>query len=115
MSQLGFQAGIKVANAEPFDELRTAIHRAFAPETLERFYNKLKKSGVRVRDFGSVLERGLLEQVDEQLGDSGRTAKQLYESLSVAEQGLVRELYLTAVEAVNPQIREKYSKLYRYY
>jgi len=116
MSQSDFgQAGINVEQAGELDKLRAAILRVFAPEGVERFLRRLQKSAVGARDFEGVLERRLLEQADEQLGNSGRTAKQLYQSLPAAQQGLVRELYLTTVEAVSPELREHFNKLYRYY
>ncbi len=41
--------------------------------------------------------------------------KQLYEALTVSDQAQMREFYLTTLEEVDLPLREKFSKLYRYY
>ena len=46
---------------------------------------------------------------------SGKTAQQFYDALAVTNQAQIREFYLTALEAVDLPLREKYKKLYRYY
>ena len=48
-------------------------------------------------------------------GPSGRSARSLYDSLPVSDQAQMRELYLTALESIELGLREKYSKIYRYY
>jgi hypothetical protein len=53
--------------------------------------------------------------LDERLAGAGRTASQWWAELPVPDQGQLREFYLTAVEAVNPGLREKYVKIYRNY
>ena len=58
---------------------------------------------------------GLLEAADPALTKGGKGAKQLYEALSVSDQAQIRECYLTALEDIELPLREKYSKLYRYY
>ncbi len=65
----------------------------------------LTGSTIRIRDFESVLGRGLL-------GD-GTRAK--YEGLGDADQGQIREFYLASLEHVAPEVREKFFKLYAYY
>ena len=62
-----------------------------------------------------VLREKLLEQADRGLGKSGRSAQQWYDALSVGDQAQVREFYLTALEAVDLPLREKFKQLYRYY
>jgi len=42
-------------------------------------------------------------------------ARSLYESLTVPDQGQIRELYLLKIEEVDPALRARFSKLYRYY
>jgi hypothetical protein len=39
----------------------------------------------------------------------------LYLALTVSDQAQIREFYLTALEAVDLGLREKFSKVYRYY
>jgi hypothetical protein len=62
-----------------------------------------------------VLNKRVLDEVDETLSRSGKTALELYNSLSVSDQAQMRELYLTALESLELGLREKYSKIYRYY
>jgi hypothetical protein len=57
----------------------------------------------------------LFEQADLTLAKSGKSARQLYDALTVNDQAQVREFYLTTLEAVDLLLREKYNKLYRYY
>jgi hypothetical protein len=57
----------------------------------------------------------LLVQLDERLAGSGRTASQMVCGTAGPGQGQLREFYLTAVEAVDPGLREKYAKIYRNY
>ena len=57
----------------------------------------------------------VLQQWDVRLAGAGRTASQWYAELPVPDPWQLRELYLTAVEAVNPGLREKYAKIYRNY
>jgi len=116
MSQAGFeQAGIEVQQKAAFDLLRGAIERVFAPDRVERFLQKLDRKNLSIRQFEEVLGKSVFEQLDEQLARSGKTARQLYAGLSVSDQGQMRELYLTALEAVDQGLREKYAKIYRYY
>jgi len=116
MSQAGFeQAGIEVQQKAVFDLLRGAIERVFAPDRVEQFLQKLDRKNLSIRQFEEVLGKSVFEQLDEQLARSGKTARQLYAELSVSDQGQMRELYLTALEAVDQGLREKYAKIYRYY
>ncbi|HXZ33518.1 MAG TPA: hypothetical protein VEH30_14680 [Terriglobales bacterium] len=69
---MGFeQAAIKVEKEAEFEELRSAIERAFVPRTVERFLNQISKKGFRARDWDSVLGKGVLEVVDQELKRSG--------------------------------------------
>jgi hypothetical protein len=106
------QAGIRVEKLEDFEQLRSAIARAFA---LERFFRLLQRKGVPVRDFHRVLREKLLEKTDAALGRAGKTAQQLYDALSLSDQAQMREFYLTTLEAVDQPLRERFNKLYRYY
>jgi hypothetical protein len=53
--------------------------------------------------------------VDSVLAGSGRSAKQLYGALALSDQALIREFYLERIEKVEPGLREKFQKVYRYY
>ena len=109
------QAGIGVEKQEEFRQLHSALKRVFSADAVEGFLRLLQRKGVPIRDFDRVLRERLLEQADGELGKSGRSAKQWYDALSVGDQAQVREFYLTALEAVDLPLREKYRKLYRYY
>ena len=109
------QAGISVVKHKEFQQLHSALERVFGPKGIEGFLRLLQRKGVPIRDFDRVLHEKLLEQSDRELAKSGRSAQQWYNALSVADQAQVREFYLTALEAVDSPLREKFKQLYRYY
>jgi DNA-binding transcriptional ArsR family regulator len=109
------QAGIGVEKREEFAQLHSALERIFAADAVEKYLRLLRSKGVPIRDFDRVLREKLLEQTDQALGKSGRSARQWYDALSVGDQAQVREFYLTALEAVDLPLREKFKQLYRYY
>ena len=109
------RAGIPVDKLEEFEQLRSALARVFAPGAVEDFLRLLRRKGVPIRDFDRVLREKLLEQADRTLAQSGKTAQQLYDALTVSDQAQMREFYLTTLEAVDLPLREKFNKLYRYY
>jgi len=105
------QAAIKVEKAQEFGALQSAIERAFAPDKVERFLKQLDRKGIRVRDLGAILAQRVLEGI----GDAGSNARQLYESLPVSDQALLREFYLSKLEGVDTALRHRFKKLYQYY
>jgi hypothetical protein len=109
------RAGIAVDRLEEFEQLHSALARVFASGAVEGFLQLLRRKGVPIRDFDRLLREKLLEQADRKLGQSGKSARQWYDALTVSDQAQMREFYLTALEAVDLSLREKYSKLYRYY
>jgi hypothetical protein len=109
------QAQIPVEKAEDFEALRSAIQRVFASPTLEKFYRRLGAKDVRVREFERIMALGLLEKVDPVLAGGARRADQIYRSLTLSDQALMREFYLEHLERVDPGLRRKYQKVYRYY
>ena len=109
------RAGIPVDKLEEFEQLRSAFARVFAPGAVEDFLRLLRRKGVPIRDFDRVLREKLLERADATLPKSGKTAQQLYDELTVSDQAQIREFYLTALEAVDLPLREKFNQLYRYY
>ena len=112
---MGFeQATIKVERETEFEQLKGAISRVFARQ-VEGFLKQLQRSGKRVRDFEAVVANGLLERVDEALAKSGTTAQRLYQALTVSDHGQMREFYLSKIEEVEPALRARFQKLYRYY
>ena len=109
------RADIPVDKRDEFEQLRSALVRVFAPGAVEDFLRLLRRKGVPIRDFDRVLREKLVEQADGTLGQSGNTAQRLYDALTVSDQAQIREFYLTALEAVDLPLREKFNKLYRYY
>jgi hypothetical protein len=108
------QAQIAVTKTEDFEQLKSALERIFN-SSVEKFYNKLQSRTVYVREFEKILDLEILESVDSGLAKSGKTAKALYESLTVSDQALMREFYLERIEKVDTKVRLKYQKVYRYY
>ncbi len=107
------QATIKVAKEKEFAELKSGLVRVFARDVVERLLKGLQSKGIRIRDFDLVLSSGVLERLDD--GFAGFSARKLYEILPVSDQAQIRELYLSKIEEVDPALRAKFQKLYRYY
>ena len=111
---MGFeQATIPIERRDEFAELRGAIEKVFAPQRVEKFLAALKSKGVRIRDFESALKKKVLERAEPGMQEAGRTADKLYQSLTVSDQGQMREFYLSQVEQVPPELRHKFHQLYR--
>ncbi|HUK87556.1 MAG TPA: hypothetical protein VLT85_07825 [Terriglobales bacterium] len=108
------QAGIKVEKVEEYGQLRGALERALAPGQAGKFLKRLESRKILVRSFEAVLEKRVLEQVDGALAASGRSARELYQSLALSDQAQIREFYLVAVENVDPELRRKFQNIYRY-
>src|ERR1700743_1599328 len=106
------QAQIAVTKTAEFEQLKSALDRVFGSAALEKFYGKLQSRTIAVREFEKVLDLGILEGVDSELAKSGTTAKKLYETLTVSDQALMRELYLERIEKVDVKVRQKYQKIY---
>ena len=105
------QAAIKVQKEQEFAKLQAAVEQAFQPEKVERFLKQLDGKGIRVRDFDAILAQRVLEGFTE----PGLNVRQLYESLPVSDQALMREFYLSKLETVEQPLRHKFKKLYQYY
>ena len=106
------QATIKVEKEKEFEELKAAINRAFASENVQKYLKRVAGAGIRIRDFDSVLAKGLLEQVG---ALTGQKAKDLYEALTISDRAQMKEFYLSKIEEVGPELRAKYQKIYQYY
>jgi hypothetical protein len=105
------QAAIKVEKEKEFEELKGAISRAFAPETVQKYLKQVASAGIRIRDFDSVLAKGALEKV---VG-SKQPAKSLYASLTVSDRAQMKEFYLSKIEEVGPELRARFQRIYQYY
>jgi hypothetical protein len=109
------QAALRIEKLDEFEQFRSALARIFATDAVEDFLRLLQRKGVPIRDFDRVLREKLLERADRKLAQDGKSAQKLYGALPVSDQAQVREFYLTALEAVDLPLREKFNKLYRYY
>ena len=99
------QVAIAVQDEATYGKLHTFLDAAFDARDVEVFLNRVKKAGLRIRNYEGVLERGLL----------GKEAIALYKALPVSDQALTRERYLRLVEAVPLELRQRYLKVYAYY
>ena len=104
------QAEIRVEKQQEYQQLRAAIERAIAGSHTAEFLKQVKKAGLKVRQFEAVLDRKVLERCDRELAAAG--ARQLYETLGLPDQSLIREFYLERIEQIDGPTREKYRQLY---
>jgi hypothetical protein len=94
-----------VEDAPSYDVVHAAIQAAFAPAAADRFLKRVASERLRVRDFESILSKGLL----------GQEAVTAYGKLGNLDRGQIREQYLQAVEHVAPELRARHLKVYAYY
>jgi hypothetical protein len=99
------QAGIAVTDERSYKQLHALIDQVFDKQFVEVFLDRVTKARLRIRDYDAVLKRGFL----------GKEAVALYAALPVSDQGLTRERYLRLVEAVPPELRQRYFRVYAYY
>ncbi len=99
------QATIAVQDEQGYAQLHALIDAAFDARDVEVFLNRVRKSKLRIRDYETILSRGLL----------AKEALALYQALPVSDQALTRERYLRLVEAVPLELRQRYLKVYAYY
>ncbi len=109
------QAAIRIEKEKEFEELKSALVRVFCAEKVEKFLKRVQSKGLRIRDFDSVLARGVIDAVDDGLDGSKITAKHLYQTLGLSDQAQMREFYLFKVEEVSQELRTRFQKVYRYY
>jgi len=105
MGKMFQQATIPVENSTLFEPVRAAIESSFAPAAVDNFLKRVEQAKLRVRNFGQVLDRGLL----------GEAAKTGYAQLGDSDRGQIREFYLRSLEQVAPELRGKHLKIYAYY
>jgi len=99
------QAQIAVQDEQGYARLHELIDAAFDTRDVEVFLERVTRSRLRIRDYETVLKRGFL----------GKEAPALYAALPVSDQGLTRERYMRLVEAVTPELRQRYFRVYAYY
>jgi hypothetical protein len=99
------QATLPVQDEKIFGEVVQAVDWAFSTRNVEDFLHRIKRAGLRARDFEAVLKKGLL----------GKEAPARYAALVNGDQGQIREKYLSSVEQVAPELRTRFLKVYAYY
>jgi hypothetical protein len=108
------QATIKVEKEKEFGELKNAVLAAFSAENVQKFLKRVSSAGIRIRDFELILAKGLFEQIEGAVA-KGQNAQALYSSLTVTDQGQLKEFYLFKIEDVSAELRAKFQKIYQYY
>src|SRR5215831_3592542 len=107
---MGFEkAEIKVEKTQEFSRLRAAIEHEFAPAVVEQFLKQMDRKGLRIRDFEAVIAQRVLD------GETAQNSRQLYLALTLSDQAMLREFYLSKIEEVDTALRHKFKKLYQYY
>jgi hypothetical protein len=99
------QAVLPVKDEANFAAVRAALESLFASANVERFLKQVDRAKTRIRDFETLLKRGTL----------GKDTPAAYQKLEDSDRGQARELYLSLVEQVAPELRGKYLKVYAYY
>ncbi len=106
------QAAIRIEKAEEFGRLQAVVDEALSPKSVKRFLKRLRRGGMRIRDFEQILAARTLE---DSVGRRDVDGKQLYAALTVSDQAQMRELYLSKLETVDVSLRHEFKKLYQYY
>ena len=103
------QAAIKVEKAQEYSRLQAAVEQAFLPAKVEQFLRQMDRKGIRIRDFDGVIAQRVLD------ADKAQNSQQLYQSLTLSDQALLREFYLSKIEEVDTALRHRFKKIYQYY
>ncbi|MGI4757277.1 MAG: hypothetical protein ACRYGF_10575 [Janthinobacterium lividum] len=99
------QAVIAVENHPVFHAVKGAIDSAFSSGTVDSFLRSLERGKLRIRNFEEIAGAGKL----------GPQTSEEYKQLGDGDQGMIREHYLSTLEKVDPELRQKYLKVYAYY
>jgi hypothetical protein len=105
------QATIKIVREAEFGELKGFIERVFSGDRVVKYLKGLDGCRIRVRDLEAILAANVIDDV---AGNKAGSARALYESLPVSDQGQMREFYLSRIEEVDPALRKRFYKLYQY-
>ena len=105
MSATYQQPVLPISDPQTFGVVKSAIESSFSSNRVADFLKSLERSKLRIRDFETVLGKGVL----------GEATTAQYSRLGNSDQGQIRELYLESVEHVAPELRAKYLKAYAYY
>ena len=96
---------LEIQDSASYEVVSSAIQSVLSSNAAGRFLKRLESQRLRVRDFETVLAKGLL----------GHEAIAAYGRLGDLDRGQIRELYLESIEHVAPELRAKYLKVYAYY
>jgi hypothetical protein len=99
------QTVLPIVDEAHFAAVRASLEPLFAAGNVAGFLKRVQRSKLRVRDFEGLLQRGLL----------GATTAESYQVLGNSDRGQARELYLSLVEKVAPELRSRFLKVYAYY
>ena len=105
LSSMYEQPVLPISDPQTFNAVKGAIETSFSSASVAEFLKSLERSKLRIRDFETVLRKGIL----------GAATAAEYSRLGNGDQGQIRELYLASLEQVAPELREKFFKLYAYY
>ncbi|MBI2677976.1 MAG: hypothetical protein HYX28_04270 [Candidatus Koribacter versatilis] len=103
------QAKLAVGNEVAFAEFKSVLESTFSPANVEQYLKSVSKKGLRVRHFEQARDAGLFDRYR-----NGKSVSELWNELTGADQGQVREMYLTKLEEVAPELRQKFSNIYQY-
>jgi hypothetical protein len=99
------QTVLPINDEAHFAAVKASLDPLFSTGNVAGFLKQVKRSKLRVRDFENLLQRGLL----------GAATAEAYRALGDSDRGQARELYLSLVEQVPPELRSKFLKVYAYY
>jgi hypothetical protein len=99
------QAVLPVKDESHFAAVKASLEPLFTSGNVTGFLKRVQRSKLRVRDFEGLLRRGVL----------GATTIEAYQALGDSDRGQARELYLSLVEKVTPELRGRFLKVYAYY
>lgn len=99
------QTVLPVEDEVHFAAVKASLEPLFNSGNVGGFLKRVQRSKLRVRDFEGLLRRGLL----------GATTAEAYQALGNSDRGQARELYLSLVEKVAPELRSRFLKVYAYY
>jgi hypothetical protein len=104
-SDMFLQTVLPLNDEAHFAAVKASLEPLFAAANVAGYLKRVQRSKLRVRDFEGLLDRGLL----------GATTAEAYRILGDSDRGQARELYLSLVEKVAPELRTRFLKVYAYY
>ena len=99
------QPVLPIEDEARFASVKASLEPLFAADNVAAFLKRVQRAGLRVRNFEELLQRGIL----------GKTTAEAYGAMNDSDRGQAREMYLSLVETVAPEMRGKFLKVYAYY